>query len=45
MPFGRYQGVAYGDLPPTYIAWLRRQPWLRTEWPEVADQLGADGMR
>jgi hypothetical protein len=28
MPFGQYAGLELIDIPPSYLRWLRRRPWL-----------------
>ena len=34
MPWGVHKDVPLGKIPPSYFAWLSRQPWI-SEWPEL----------
>lgn len=34
MPFGKYEGIEMVNLPPSYVAWLLKQKWIK-DWPPV----------
>ena len=35
MPFGKHVGVPIEQLGVSYVNWLRRQPWLKTDHPDL----------
>lgn len=34
MPFGKYKGLALGDVRPSYFVWLYDQAWI-DKWVEL----------
>lgn len=46
-PFGKYgptgtEPCVYGDVPASYLNWLRSQDWLKTRWPAVWKYIDAN---
>lgn len=37
-PFGTHKGKKMGNVPSSYLLWLREQEWIK-EWPRVLEYI------
>lgn len=38
LPWGEHKGIPMADVPPEYLLWLLKQPWIR-DWPDIRNYL------
>ena len=41
MPWGEHKGTPMEAVPPDYLLWLFKQPWIK-DWPDIHDYLVAN---